>query len=157
MTYTLTQAETYAADAARFASNIINDITAADRLNSLLSEVWDVSVSASDHYDEIVRLASALEMTFDPDERGDIVADRLNERTAEWGYGSTVHTVVRVILAGGGPEGWIDFTVDENKRLVSAEVGYRDWWQQPVSVALTDEQASAAFTLYRIDILADPY
>jgi hypothetical protein len=157
MAYTLTQAETYAADAARFASAIIDDITAAERLNDLLVAGLNGTASESDDYAEIIQLATALEIDVDDHELLSEVADRLDQRTSEWGYGSTVHTVVRVILAGGGPEGWIDFTVDEKKRLVSAEIGYRDWWQQPVTVALTDEQASAAFTLYRIDILADPY
>lgn len=151
---TSTDTSTYVDEAQRFTAVIIEQITAAERLRELLDDAWDTTASESDHYAEIIRLAETIDLPVDDYDLGSDIIERLNDLTAEWGCGFSRHTTVRVVLAGGGPEGWIDVTVDEHKN-VTAEIGYRDWFQQAITTPLSDEQAQAAYLLYRIDLLLD--
>lgn len=150
---TTTENSAYVSDAERFTGIIIEQITAADRLYDLLVATLDSPVSESDDYIEITRLTNILELVVDDNETCEEIAQRLTVLTSEWGYGTDTRTVVRVTLAGGGPEGWIDFTLDERKALIGAEVGYRDWWQTAITTPLTDDQAAAAYSLYRVEWL----
>ena len=153
----ITEKEHYAADAARFTESIIGQIDGAERLRALLTSSWETTVAESDDRAEIERLCALLDLAVDADQRCSDVIDSLNDLTAEWGYGYEKRTVVRVVLAGGGPAGWIDFTMDEDNRLVGAEVGYVNWWQEPVVTPLSDELADAAYALYSVDVLVEGY
>jgi hypothetical protein len=81
-------------------------------------------------------------------------AEALDEHLSETGgYGYSVHKVIRITLAGGGPAGWIDFTVDENATLLTAVVNYQDWFQTAITFTLSDTEAESAYNRYNVDAL----
>ena len=154
---TTTDQTNYITNAARFSDFIVGQISAARQLRDLLCDAWQdrTTVGESDNADEIVRLCAVIDLPVELDQECNELSENLDDLLVDWGFGHAKHTVVRVVLAGGGPEGWIDFTVDRDRTLVSAEVGYRDWWQKAITTPLSDELAAAAYDLYGVELLIE--
>jgi len=158
----------YLDDARQFISEVVREVNDADRLTRLLTEAGnpahrDLTIAewaeeAPDDYSDAVAIADRLgfdlpggdTLTYDAEVT---LSDFLLE---SGGYGANVYKTVRVTLAGGGPAGWIEFTVDpEDDSLIKASVGYCDWFQTPVVEVLSDGDADRAFARYRADLLAE--
>lgn len=112
-----------------------------------------------DNPDAIEADRLATEIGFDIPHTDDYcwqAADALREYLSETGgYGADVYKTIRIILAGGGPSGWIEFTVDQDGGLRGARVGYVNWFQMPVEFDLDDADAEFAFRRYSADVLAE--
>lgn len=100
--------------------------------------------------DEIVRTLDLVWfISQQGDDGADITLDDLVQHAREGndGYGADVRQVVRITLAGGGPAGWIDFTLYGGE-VEEAEVAYCDWFQTPRTFPLTGVALDAAIDLY---------
>ena len=152
-----TEQDNYIADAARFANSIVEQISAAKQLRILLCNSWESNrtIGESDDAEQIIQLCKVIDLPVELSQECDELSDLLDNLLVEWGYGYTKHTVIRVMLAGGGPEGWIDFTVNQEHTLISAEISYRDWWQKVITTPLSDELAAAAYDLYAVELLLE--
>ena len=151
--------DTYQADAATFTKHVVGQIEAATRLRALCENRADLNAPIPDVQDSdgftVRALAAEVDLPFLSDDTYGDLLERLDD--GEWGYGITKLTGVRVTLAGGGPAGWIDFTVDADNALVRAEVFYCDWFQHPVGTVLSEQAAEDAARVYRLDVLVGDY
>lgn len=151
----------YTTAANTFIDAVTSEVDNARRLTSILRDIdgtlaeWREENPAEAA--EADRLAEAL--GFDIPNTDDCGWQAYSEfqdfLTETAGYGAEVTRKVTVTLAGGGPSGWIDFTLDNEDRLLEASVSYCDWWQTPVTTVLSYDDAMAAYDRYRVDILMD--
>lgn len=153
---------TYAEAANRFIADVLIEIDAATNLARLL-EAHDDSLTLAEwrETDPVTAVMAdelAEQIGFDLPNTDDYVwqaVDALNDHLIQTaGYGFDVHKIVRITLAGGGPAGWIDFTLDGGGELRGAAVSYCDWWQTPVTRELTVDEAAAAYDRYRVELIA---
>lgn len=151
----------YAVKAKEFFDNVVADLTKEQRLTDLLEAGEGTLTDWRENNPDDAAEADALaaELGFDIPNTDDLVwqaADAFREHLWETGgYGADVFTTIRVTLAGGGPAGWVEFTVDKEDGLRSARVGYQDWFQTPVEFDLDDTAAQYAFHRYSADVIAD--
>ena len=157
---------TYAEDAKRFFANVAGDIAASAALARILDEADDSGTLADwreadpETAAEADRLAEAI--GFDLPDTDDYVWQAREALTVHLtetaGYGVDVHKVIRVTLAGGGPSGWIEFTLDgEDGSLIRTEIAFCDWFQEPIRTTLTREEGLAAYDRYQVDLLTECY
>jgi hypothetical protein len=155
------ETEEYKAAAKRFHDSIVDDLTKEARLTALLQDGDGTLTEWRENEPEDAAEAEALAKTlgFDIPHTDDYVWQAANAfQEFLWetgGYGADVYTTVRVTLAGGGPAGWIEFTVNQDGDLRGARVGYVDWFQLPVEFDLDDDTAEFAFSRYSADVIAE--
>lgn len=144
-----------------FYDNIVADLTKEQLLTEILDAADGTLTEWRENNPKAAAEAEALAkaLGFDLPHTDDYcwqAANAFRESLYETGgYGADVFTTVRVTLAGGGPAGWIEFTVDQDGDLRTATISYVDWFRTPITFDLDDDTAAFAYSRYSADVLAE--
>jgi hypothetical protein len=152
--------EQYYKDAKRFIGNVISEADASQRLAAILGNADGTLAqwreAKPEEAAEADRLAEAI--GFDIPNTDDYcwqASEALTDHLYETaGYGIDRHRVLRITLAGGGPSGWIEFTLDSDDNLEKATVSYCDWFREPITHILNETEAQTAYDRYYVDLLS---
>ena len=155
----MTDTTTYAAEAKAFTDSVIKETLDAQALATILANgdgtLYEWRENNPEEAAEADRLAEAI--GFDIPNTDDLVwqaAEALQTHLAETGgYGYDAYKVIRITLAGGGPAGWIEFRLDIDGGLDRAEIGFVDWFKEPVVTTLSEDVALAAWDRYNVDLI----
>ena len=155
----MTDTTNYETQAKAFTDYIIKETLEAQALATILANgdgtLYEWRENNPEEAAEADRLAEAI--GFDIPNTDDLVwqaSEALQTHLAETGgYGYDAYKVIRITLAGGGPAGWIEFRLDCDGGLDRAEIGFVDWFKEPVVTTLSEDVALAAWDRYNVDLI----
>jgi hypothetical protein len=155
----MTDTTNYETQAKAFTDYIIKETLEAQALATILANgdgtLYEWRENNPEEAAEAERLAEAI--GFYIPNTDDFVwqaAELLQTQLAETGgYGYDAYKVIRITLAGGGPAGWIEFRLDSDGGLDRAEIGFVDWFKEPVVTTLSEDVALAAWDRYNVELI----
>lgn len=157
----MAEREDFEGSAREFANRVVAEGENFGRLGDLLGSATVALMSEwaeedPEAYTEAESCAAALGVDW-PGATDDAVwqvQEKLDDWAREQGYGFTVRTLVRVELMGGGPAGWLEFTID-GREIVKGVACYSDWFMPTHRVELDDNECDELARLYSVDMVAE--